>query len=409
MKKILTVATLLAGGAVHAAGFALDTHNARAVGMGTAVTGSTNDASAIFYNAAGIVGPKGGEKLDLQIGDTAIFPKINFKNAETGNTTSTEFGVSPPPHLFGTYQIVDDLAVGVGVFVPFGASAKWPEGWEKRFNGLRSNLTTYDINPTIAYKFADRVRVGAGVNIVRGTVEIERNVDSRAAGSEANVRLGGAAWGVGGNAGVQVDLLKDVLMIGAQYRTQVEMNFKGAADFTNQPAILADRFRDQDITADIVLPSSVTVGLAGRPMPELLIGFDVGYTHWSSFPELAIKFPEDPTLNNPLRKEWKNVVRYNVGAEYALRNNFAVRVGGGYDPSPSPATTLTPDLPDSDRIKGSVGAGYALQLARAHQAIHFDLAYQYTALLEKESTAPDAPGTYSGLGHVVSLTLGYRM
>jgi long-chain fatty acid transport protein len=90
-----------------------------------------------------------------------------------------------------------------------------------------------------------------------------------------------------------------------------------------------------------------------------------------------------------------------VGGEYLVTDALAVRAGFVYDPTPSPEETLAPDLPDADRLKLSVGAGYGFG------AFRVDAGYQLVLLQERRSTFPLLPGTYDGMAHVVGLTLGY--
>ena len=50
-----------------------------------------------------------------------------------------------------------------------------------------------------------------------------------------------------------------------------------------------------------------------------------------------------------------------------------------------------------------MGAGYQLGMFTG------DLGYQLVILVGKDSTAPAFPGRYTGLAHVVGITLGARL
>jgi long-subunit fatty acid transport protein len=45
-----------------------------------------------------------------------------------------------------------DLSLGVGLSVPFGLETDYSPGWVGRYASLRTKLTTFDIQPTIAYR-----------------------------------------------------------------------------------------------------------------------------------------------------------------------------------------------------------------------------------------------------------------
>jgi len=139
------------------------------------------------------------------------------------------------------------------------------------------------------------------------------------------------------------------------------------------------------------------------PSERLTLAFDAQFVDWYSFKELSVEFPDTPALNNPLQKKWKGKLKYHLGAEYGMTPELQVRAGFVVDLSPSPAETLTPDLPDADRYKLTLGAGYTMGNLRA------DAAYQLVLLAETESSAPGMDGTYSGSAHVFGVTLGYSM
>jgi long-chain fatty acid transport protein len=393
MKKTLSLMAVLAAGSSQAAGFQIDTHSARATGTGGAATAWLEDSSSIYYNVANMVGVK---TLDITLGDTGILPSITFQRpgqeAEGQKTT-----LSPPPHVFAVYKPFEKAAFGVGVYTPYGARSRWQDGFSGRFRGFESSLATYYINPSVAYELHPRFRFGAGLDIARATIELTRGLDF--VNSEGAVHLGAADWGTGFNVGVQAKVL-DNLNFGLHYRSAIDISFQGKADFQNIPAEFQSRLQDQTARADVILPSTVTAGLSFQPIDRLMLAFDASWVDWSTFSELAIRF-ENPVIDNPIPKRWRAKWKYSLGAEYGVTDALQVRAGFVYDPSPSPNSTLTPDLPDANRIKATVGVGYQFRPFRA------DLGYQFVALVDKVSTAPGIPGTYSGSAHVFGLTLGF--
>ncbi|MCP3140019.1 OmpP1/FadL family transporter [Pyxidicoccus xibeiensis] len=397
MKKTLSLVAIFAAGTSQAAGFQINTQSARSTGMGNAAVAWLDDSSAIYSNAANILGDK---KLDVTVGDTGILPNLKF--TRTGGTEEGQkTTLSPPPHLFVTYKVMDSLAVGVGVYTPFGARSRWVDDFSGRFRARESAMAVYNINPTVAYQVHERLKLGAGINIGRGTLELKRALDF--VESEGNVHLGGAAWGVGFNAGVQAELVPKLLSAGAHYRSAMDLTFKGHADFQNVPAEFQTRTSDTRVQGDVTLPQSLAVGIAFTPIERLKLAFDANLVDWSDFQQLAIEFPDNPALNNPLPKRWRATWNFHLGAEYGVTDALSVRAGFVADPTPSPRETLTPDLPDSDRIAVTGGVGYAFGALRA------DAAYQFVSLSDKQSDAPGATGTYGGQAHVFGLTLGYSM
>lgn len=397
IKKTLTVATLLAAGASHAAGFAFDTHSGRATGMSFATASSTNDATSIAFNPANILGVK---KLDIALGDVTTLPGLTFtptdKPAEKMNPV-----VVPPPHVFGVYRLNDQMAAGIGLYVPFAAGGDWKDDFPYRTRTYQAQIAAYYINPTFAYQPTERLRFGVGLDVVRGTVSITRKVNFVT--SEGTAEVGGAGWGLGYNAGVNIGIVEKLLSFGATFRSPTKVSFDGKADFQDIPSGFQSMLVDQDVKAAVTLPGSVNLGLGFTPIDRLTIAADAHMTMWSSIQRFGVEFPNEPALTELLPKHWKDAWSFHLGGEYGLTDSIFVRLGGQYDLTPTPADTLTPDLPDFNRISGSVGLGVNFAPFRA------DLGYQYTRLLKTESTAVGFEGAYTGQAHSIGLTLGYTM
>ena len=66
--------------------------------------------------------------------------------------------------------------VGVGVNAPFGLKTEWDSDWMGRFHGIKSDLKTYNIAPTIAFKVNDNLSIGAGASIQRLSANLTKCV-----------------------------------------------------------------------------------------------------------------------------------------------------------------------------------------------------------------------------------------
>ena len=397
MNKLTAAWMMVLSSVAFGAGFQLDVAGARATGMGGAVTALVDDASSIYFNPSGIAGHKG---IDASVGVTLIIPMLSFTH-DDGHTTSTPFALVPPPNVHIAYGITEDLALGVGLFVPFGASNSWPVGWEGDTKARTSSLQTFDIQPTLAYRLHPRMKLGIGFDAVRGTVLIERALNF--IDTKGSVKLGGATWGYGWNAGAIITVVEKYLTVGATYRSSVQMNFTGQSHFSNVPVEFSGLLKDQTITAGVTLPAQANFGFGFTPMEKLRFGLDFHYTNWNQFPQLAINF-ENPALSNPLAKNWVDSVSVHFGAEYDITKSVQARIGFVYDPSPSPAQTLTPDLPDASRVKVAAGVSW-----HHDSGFRVDFGYQFVALLAQNSLAPGFNGTYSGTAQVIGLNVGFRM
>jgi long-chain fatty acid transport protein len=380
-----------------AAGTALDVQSARGTGMASAMTAAVDDSSAIFYNAAGIAQ---GRALDAQIGITPIVAGFKFKST-AGNETSVPFYVVPPINAYASGGVTDNISLGIGFFSPYGLKVKWPTGWEGRTISTRSALATYYVNPTVAYHIGP-IRIGAGLQVVRGTVELARDI--RFGTQDGSISLGAGAWGVGGNGGIQIDSPKKWLTFGVHYRSAVRLAFKGDAHFDNVPGAFQSTIHDQRATSSLVNPDQLAFGIAARPLETLVLDLDVVWLGWAKLKNVNIDFPYDAsgTLATTEAKNWRNTANVHLGGELSVAREWRVRAGALYDPSPSRADTLAPDIPDANRLNLAAGVGWAHPTG-----VYVDLGYQFLILFSKDSTFPTFPGTYSGNVNIVGLSVGF--
>jgi long-chain fatty acid transport protein len=380
-----------------AAGIALDVQSGRGIGMAGAMAGMVDDSSAIFYNAAGIAQ---GVGVDAQIGDTLIIPTFQFTTPQ-GQKTTNSFQAVPPFHAYASVGLTHDLSLGIGVFTPYGLTLDWPPEWVGKSVITHASFATYDINPTVAYRFGP-LRIGAGLQVVRSTVDLQRQIVTGQ--GEATSELGAGTWGVGGNVGVLFEAVPKYLSLGFQYRSAVKFDFDGSAHFSNVPAVFQSAFQDQEVTTSITTPDTVQIGVASRPIERLLVDVDVNWYGWAKFRSIDLTFPNTPALNSSENKAWNNTVNVHGGAEVTLTESFKVRAGLMYDPTPQPDNTLLPDVPDATRLNIAVGGSYY-----HWTGFHVDLGYQFLAVFKRSSTAPQLPGEYSGFVNLVGLTVGFAM
>ena len=131
----------------------------------------------------------------------------------------------------------------------------------------------------------------------------------------------------------------------------------------------------------------------------------------SSYDELAIEFAP-PLLGkvpaSVAEKDWDDVFRYQVGMEYALNGNWALRAGYVFDETPDPDRTMDYIVPANDRNLFSVGAGYK-------QGDFFcDLSYTYLMILDRDVAPRPAdgvvPGSFEdGDAHMIGISAGYKL
>lgn len=401
MKRLASLALFAAVAAVPAygAGTNLDVQSGRATGMAGAVTADSTDPSAVFFNPASIISDDAA--LRIQVGSTLLMPSIHFAPAD-GSPGATVTNMVPPLQVYATYNITRDLAVGLGEFTPFGTRVKWPADWLGAQLAQDVSLTTYYFNPEVAYRYG-MLKVGAGIQVVRATVNIKRAINFPGF-DVGQVQLGGGAWGVGGNVGILVDAM-GLAALGINYRSRVNLQFNdGKAHFSNVPpefqGSAPGMIHDQGASTSLLQPDQLAFGVSVKPLTGLHVNFDVNYFTWQTFGSITIQFADGTTQVEP--KHWHHTWNYHLGGEYELAHGLKARLGIMYDPTPNPAETLGPDVPDANRINAAAGLGYTWRTFTA------DAGYQAVIFLPTTSTLPALPGTYNGVVNLLNVSITWH-
>jgi long-chain fatty acid transport protein len=172
-------------------------------GLGTAYAGSAaqaEDASTIFFNPAGIALLNQGE---FQLGGQYIMPQANFTNEGSRyNLPNTPINGTPIsggnggdggvnhllPNIYLSQPVIrdsqyGDLSVGIGLSVPFGLETDYRPGWVGRYVALRTKLTTFDIQPTVAYRYGP-LSLGAGLDVQYASARLTQAIDFGLAGQQ---------------------------------------------------------------------------------------------------------------------------------------------------------------------------------------------------------------------------------
>jgi len=207
-RKRLIVATTVAllCSSPHAArtgSFALNEQSVSGLGVSYAGgAAQASDASTIFFNPAGIALLNQGE---FQIGGQFIIPQANFTNQgsryKLPNTPFDGLPISGGnggdggvehllPNIYLSQPVFrspqyGDLTVGIGLSVPFGLETDYSPGWVGRYVALRTKLTTFDIQPTIAYRIFDRLSLGASLDVQYASARLTEAIDFGLAGAQA--------------------------------------------------------------------------------------------------------------------------------------------------------------------------------------------------------------------------------
>lgn len=446
MKKlipnIIAMVILVGASNAMAAGIELEEQSAVAQGRVLAVRALLNDPSTVFYNAAGLAYLDG---FSFALGDTMAFPSFKYTDpAGVRPSSNTTNAVVPPPHAYAAYGMSlggdSRLGFGLGVNVPFGLTLIWPEDFTGRNLVQESALMCPEITLGAAYSPVKQVSIGAAFVASPSSVYLKRFLgqkfglvgDDGQPIDDAFVEMAGAGWGFGFAAGIQARPI-DRLYLGLAYRSGISIEMEGDAHF--EIPGLADKsgFPDQKVETKFELPDKLAFGIGYQILNAWYMEFDLDYAFWAAFDTIPLDFPEDTTgkLSQEIPEHWEGGFTFRLGNEVTVTDALTLRGGIGYDENPVPDDYLSPMLPDSDRIFGSVGAGYkldmGLRLDVAYELTHFrDRTVEGTPCTSEAPCTDDAgnemsefkddgsrnwlgnpfPASYQGMAQLLSVTVG---
>jgi long-chain fatty acid transport protein len=423
----LSVASALAVASHDASASAFALAEQGASGLGNAFAGAAavaEDASTVWWNPAGMSRlPRGKHLL---FGGHLIIPKTEFNNdasvpAALQPTGLGDGGDAGDAALVPNFYFVMDLNpswnFGLGVNVPFGLATEYDADWIGRFQGIKSEVKTLNINPSLSYKLSDRASLGFGLSFQRGEIDLLSAVNYAAAAGGAlgpelegqnKTGLDGEAWGF--NVGALFDITP-ATRLGVHYRSSLDYDMDGSTSFSNVPGPLAASplLSNGDVKLDLETPASLSFSAAHRLNDRLELLGDITWTEWSKIDRLPLVRTSGPASGatlDTLTFNFDDTWRVAVGANYKWSGPWTLRMGVAFDQSPVPnAQDRSVRLPDNDRTWFSVGAGY-----QASPRGRFDVGYTFITVKDADINNDQRAagrglvnGTYDATVHILSV------
>ena len=374
----LVAGLILAGCAhlAHAAGFALIEQSAS--GLGNAYAGAAavaEDASTIFFNPAGMTLLPDSQ---LVVAGHLIKLKAEFSGtvspAVGGGQGGDAGDVAFVPNAYFAYRVSPDLHLGLGVNAPFGLKTEYGSDWIGRFQAIKSDLKTVNVNPSLAWKLGDQLSIGAGVSVQRIEATLSNSISPLVPGSLMTVEGDDYGWGY--NLGLLWQAGKET-RLGLAYRSEVDYTLEGTLTAN---AVLPSG----DVKADVTMPASASLSFFHKLSPKVDLLADVTWTGWSAFDQLAVVYTSLPVPLPPTPENWDDTLRYSVGATWHTSDRLSLRGGVAYDEAPVSDSYRTPRIPDGARTWIAVGGQYRLS---KQGAIDFGYAHLFVDDPALQSTA----------------------
>jgi long-chain fatty acid transport protein len=372
-------------------------------GMGTAyAVGSSgiNDASTVFFNPAGMSRLSG---THLSGGIQIVSSRVDFDGSAvysdlTGGLAGTDIQgdkktdtdlTAGVPSGYISHQYSDRVWFGLGVNAPFGLKTDYDNDWVGRYHAIKSELYTYNFNPSIAFKFTKHATLGFGISALYADGKLTQAVDGAllgvlgkvactsppgSSGCDGKAKLTGNDWGYGYNGGLLLEPTENT-RFGFHYRSKIDLTLDGDSKVTGLPPSVdpdvADFNGKQDAKLDVTLPDSLSVSGYHAFNSQWAMMADITWTQWSRLKSLETKL--DDGSQSVAVWDYDDSTRYALGVEYRHDQTWTFRSGVAYDETPAKDDSLrSPRVPDEDRIWLSFGATY-----RYSPELTFDIGYAH--------------------------------
>lgn len=368
------VSVFIAPAIASAQGFRNPPQDARAAGMGNAFTARADNASAVYYNPAGIAFLESPLAVTGNLG--IVDPR--YKNTtQEFRTEKQDFYV--PDGFVATNLFNKYLSFGYGAFSEFGLGNSYPKDSPAAPLAYMSSLQTVDNRFTWALrppKPLDWTAIAGGFDLLYGQTRTKSTLDFGAFTGVPTGQIGRTRFTGDGHAfGWHLAALakaKKMHSAGITFASQMDINEHGHFRLAGIPSSIAPVPElSYPATTKFVLPARITAGYNFKPVDWFQVECDLTWLKFNKFKNVAINI-DDPTGFMPsqvINFDFNNSWVWALGTELGPFKGVSLRSGWCYIQTPVPGSTFNSMIPDSDRNVATVGLGYT------YKKISFDVCY----------------------------------
>lgn len=406
------VASTSHAGYIEAIGF-----SPRDAGMGGAATAVADDASAWYYNPAGL------GQLDHDIQEVGIsqvvLPSVTQRSsAEEGGSSQD---ITPPiynVYFPGTFRVgVPGLVFDLGGGTTWGTAVEWDQNkGPLRYSAYESSTFVETLSPAVGYRISDsgfyvgatfnvsalrqmenRQKLGDGfftdaavaelgldLPIVRQLLNSKNGVDDGKFEIHSDEEF---PTGLSPSNTLDIDFAHFNYHLGIlfhkpgvpftwglTYRDQMAVDYEGRAGVVwadDVKALINDNPLltslnggplEDEVTRfkyRIIFPRQVAIGISYRPAETVLVAVDGVWTNWASaWNKQRIHFLGDGLMGvkeQTFERLFNDTFALHGGVEYRATADVTVQAGVWYDPTPVPKTTIDSGTLDGNRFIYSAG------------------------------------------------------
>jgi len=409
-RLVALLIALLFSSSAFAGGMFLPFRGARATGRAGAFTAGVDDASALYYNPAGMADI---DDWSFLIDGALILQQVGYDRVDSGG--------NPQPHVDGQMNILPLPTIaltwkprqikgrwvtfGLGVWVPYLGVNSWPENGPQRYSNISINGSLLGVVELAAsFRIKDWFWLGVGLqNMILHfhsrlmlSACSELNCAPEDPGFDSLTQVDtDSAFTPSGVVGAIFAFEKFRGGLNVQLPFFVRSSGTVATRLPTDPFFANSEVHGNAIDVDFNLPLTVRLGLEYRPYKRLRVELDMDYEAWSMQKDFTIR-PKGvyisgvPGVGNyylntlHLQRGMQDTFAVHLGAEAVTLDRkmggMVLRAGWALETSATPDSTASVLTPDALRNVISIGGGLILGPVR------LDLGYAHVFFADRTVT-----------------------
>ena len=410
---ILSVST-----SASANGIALNEQSASSAGTAYAGRSSSAlDASTIFGNPAGLTKLK---RTEISGGAAVVSVSDDISDAQS-SAPGTNKGDSVPlgvvPFAYMSTPLDDRFSIGLGLYAPSGLINDYESSFQGRYHGSYSTTKEITLQPTVAWRINDSLSIGGGPTINRFNAKLQNDLATGALnnGEDTRVTIKGDDTALGYNVGLLVDFT-EATRWGINYHSKVNYELKGHTEISGSPSVVPlDGNYDNKI--DLTMPESVDTSITHHFNSRWTGYLGTTWKRWSRIKKVeAVNSGLTPLgqaagLGSVTEEmNWRDTWSTAVGASWQWNQQWLLRAGYAYDPSPIRNADRSVRVPVGNRQAVTLGGAYS-----PSPDLTIDFAYGYlwdSKVSVKQSNdsglQPQYSANYRNSANGISVQATYR-
>lgn len=338
--------------------------------------------AAVFWNPASLG----------RIDGTALWVDTNlyYRSASYTRVVSNEFKgqaqmgtFSAQPALAAVTDLgLDDWTFALGVYAPFGSGSTWddPHG-PQRYQAIFGRITSLFVTPTAVYTPIDGLHLGAGVSVVRASVQSYRALDlgeeiskvtgntvpAEQPGNEGRALLDFAGYTWAYTLGLTVEL--DPVVLALSYTSSVDIDLPGhlSVYVPRNDFFLGLTGGDVKEPArfEATWPRAIRGGAEWQITERFGASLAAEWVQWSQYDKAIIDVAAEQTpglgdLDQTRIMGYRDTLNLRVGGSYQLSPSLGLFAGIGGENGAVRADRVDPSLFDALKGGGGVGARWQM-------------------------------------------------